>query len=180
MSDVNTKPFALLAEFNSTSEIFHACEGVRDAGYTQWDAHTPFPVHGLDGAMGLSRSKVPWVSLIAGLTGASLAFLLQWWISVKAYPLIISGKPYFSWQAFVPVTFEVGVLFAAFGAVLGMFHFNRIPQHYHPLFRSERFARASDDKFFISIEVADPKFNAAQTESLLNELGASHVEMVED
>ena len=180
MSETNTKPFALLAEFNTTSEIFHACEGVRDAGYTQWDAHTPFPVHGLDGAMGLSRSKVPWISLVAGLTGASLAFLLQWWISVKAYPLIISGKPYFSWQAFVPVTFEVGVLFAAFGAVLGMFHFNRIPQHYHPLFRSERFARATDDKFFISIEVTDPKFSAAQTESLLNELGASHVEMVED
>ena len=180
MSESEMKPYAILAEFNSASEIYHACEGVRDAGYSAWDAHTPFPVHGLDGAMGLSRSKVPWVSLIAGLTGASLAFLLQSWISVDAYKLVIAGKPYFSWQAFVPVTFEVGVLFAAFGAVFGMFHFNRLPQHYHPLFRSERFARVTDDKFFISIEVADPKFNEEATKALLTDLGASHVEMVED
>lgn len=174
------KPFALLAEFKTTAEVYHACEGVRDAGYSVWDAHTPFPVHGLDGAMGLSRSNVGWVSLTAGLTGASLAFLLQWWVSVVAYPLVISGKPYFSWQAFVPVTFEVGVLFAAFGAVFGMFHFNRIPQHYHPLFRSERFARASDDRFFISIEVTDPKFNEESARALLSELGADHLEMVQD
>ena len=180
MSQNELKPFALLAEFNTTREVYHACEGVRDAGYSVWDAHTPFPVHGLDKAMGLSRSKVPWISLVAGLTGASLAFTLQWWISVVAYPLVISGKPYFSWQAFVPVTFEVGVLFAAFGAVLGMFHFNRIPQHYHPLFRSDRFAAATDDKFFISIEVKDPKFNEESTKALLTSLGAAHVEMVED
>ena len=110
--------YGALARFAGPKELFHACEQVRDAGYRRWDAHTPFPVHGLESAMGLPTSKLPFLSLVTGLTGVAGALLLQWWVSVKAYPLVISGKPLFSWPAFVPVTFELGVLLAAFGAVV--------------------------------------------------------------
>ena len=171
--------YGLLAQFESPREIYHACEAVRDAGFKNWDAHTPFPVHGLDGAMGMRRSKLPFIVLGAALTGGTLAFALQWWVSVHAQPIVIAGKPLFSWPAFVPVTFELSVLFGAFGAVLGMLGMNKLPQLYHSLFRSERFERVTDDKFFISIEAADPKFDLDQTARLLEELGASHVEVVE-
>ncbi|GMV42722.1 MAG: hypothetical protein AMXMBFR64_44380 [Myxococcales bacterium] len=171
--------YGLLAQFETPRDIFHACENVRDAGFKQWDAHTPFPVHGLDGAMGMRRSKLPFIVLVAGLTGATLAFALQWWVSVEAQPIVIAGKPLFSWPAFVPVTFELAVLFGALGAVLGMLGLNKLPQFYHSLFRSERFERVTDDKFFISIEAADPKFDLDGTTRFLQGLGATHVEVVE-
>src|SRR6185436_17891428 len=109
--------YGILAEFATPADLYHACERVRDSGFTRWDAHTPFPVHGLERAMGLRRSPLPWIVLVMGLTGAALGFALQAWVHTRAYPLVISGKPYFSWPAFIPITFEVGVLFAAFGAV---------------------------------------------------------------
>jgi hypothetical protein len=96
--------YGILAEFATPADLYHACERVRDAGFTRWDAHTPFPVHGLEGAMGLRRSPLPWIVLGMGLTGAVLAFLLQWWVHASAYPLVISGKPFFTWPAFMPVT----------------------------------------------------------------------------
>ena len=104
--------YGILAEFATPADLYHACERVRDAGFTRWDAHTPFPVHGLERAMGLPRSPLPWIVLGMGLTGAALGFILQWWVHAAAYPLVISGKPYFSWPAFIPITFEVSVLFA--------------------------------------------------------------------
>ena len=104
--------FGILAEFSTPTDLYYACERVRDEGFTRWDAHTPFPVHGLEKAMGLRRSPLPWIVLGAGLTGAALGFLLQWWVHDRAYPLVISGKPYFAWPAMIPVTFELGVLFA--------------------------------------------------------------------
>ena len=100
--------YGILAEFATPADLYHACERVRDAGFTRWDAHTPFPVHGLEGAMGLRRSPLPWIVLVMGLTGAALGFVLQWWVHASAYPLVISGKPFFSWPAFIPITFEVG------------------------------------------------------------------------
>ncbi|HXT28689.1 MAG TPA: DUF3341 domain-containing protein [Vicinamibacterales bacterium] len=171
--------FGIVAEFGTPADLYHACERVRDAGFTRWDAHTPFPVHGLEGAMGLRRSPLPWIVLVMGLTGATLGFGLQWWVHAKAYPLVISGKPYFSWPAFIPITFELGVLFAALGAVLGMLGLNRLPMHYHPLFRSKVFERVTDDAFFISIESWDPRFDAAATPKLLESLGARSVELLE-
>jgi hypothetical protein len=171
--------YGVLAEFGTPADVYRACERVRDAGYTRWDAHTPFPVHGLDRAMGLRRSTLPWIVLVMGLTGASLGFLLQWWVHSRAYPLVISGKPYVAWPAYIPITFEVGVLFAAFGAVFGMLGLNRLPMHYHPLFRSKVFERASDDAFFISIESWDPRFDASATGKLLESLGARSVELLE-
>jgi hypothetical protein len=171
--------YGILAEFATPADLYHACERVRDAGFTRWDAHTPFPVHGLEKAMGLRRSQLPWIVLGMGLTGATLGFLLQWWVHEVAYPLVISGKPFFSWPAFIPITFELGVLFAALGAVFGMFGLNRLPMHHHPLFRSKVFDRVTDDAFFISIESWDPRFDPSATRTLLESLGARNVELLE-
>ena len=172
--------YGVLAEFASPAELYHACERVRDAGFTRWDAHTPFPVHGLDKAMGLRRSPLPWIVLVMGLTGAAAGFALQWWVHTAAYPLVISGKPFFAWPAFIPVTFEVAILFAALGAVFGMFGLNRLPMHHHPLFQSKVFERVTDDAFFISIESWDPRFDATATRSLLQSAGARHIELLEN
>ncbi len=174
-----TEHYGVLARFDSAKAIFHACEKVRDAGYTRWDAHTPFPVHGLDDAMGLRASRLPWIVLVAGLSGAGGGMLMQWWVHTQGYPLVISGKPLFSWQAFVPVTFELGILFGALGAVLGMLAFNQLPMLYHPLIRSKSFESVTDDGFFISIEAWDPKFDAWQTGRFLEEIGATHIELID-
>jgi len=170
--------FGLLAEFKSAKDLFHACEGVRDAGYSRWDAHSPFPVHGLDRAMGLGRSRLPWLVLGVALCGAVGGFYLQIWANGIAYPVLISGKPYFNWQPYVPITFELGVLSAAITTLVGMLAFNQLPMHYHPLFGSRVFEKVTDDAFFISIEAWDPKFDPIQTERFLASLGATHVELV--
>ncbi len=175
-----TKTFGVLAEFETTTHLFHACEKVRDHGFVKWDAHTPFPVHGLEVAMGLPRSHVPWIALATGLVGAAIAFLGQTWVATSASRLVISGKPFFAWQTFVPVTFEVGVLFGAAGALVGLMGLSLLPRHHHPLFQSKHFERFSDDRFFISIEAGDPQFESAKTSEFLRELGASHVEIVEE
>lgn len=171
--------WGLLAEFSTPDRLAEACRGVRDAGFSRWDAHTPFPVHGLEAAMGLKRSPVGWFVLALGLSGAAAGMLLQWWVATIAYPLVISGKPLFSWPAFVPIMFECGVLGGAAGAVLGFLLLSRMPRPFHPLFYSERFERVTDDRFFISIEAADPRFDREGTAALLGELGAEHVETIE-
>jgi hypothetical protein len=175
-----TKHYGVLARFSGPQELYRACERVRDAGYRKWDAHTPFPIHGLDAAMGLRQSGLSWIVLVLGLGGAAGGMLLQWWISAVAYPLVISGKPFFSWPAFVPVTFELGVLGGALGAVFGMFGLNKLPMLHHPLFNSEQFERFSDDGFFISIEAWDRKFDADTTTRFLREIGATDVELVDN
>jgi hypothetical protein len=179
-TELRVKPYGLLAQFESARELYQACERVRDAGFTRWDAHSPFPVHGLDRAMGLRPSRLPWIVLAAALSGLLGALGLQYYIHVVDYPLIFAGKPYFSWPAFVPVVFEATVLFGAAGAVLGMLHLMRLPRHHHPLFRSAAFERVTDDRFFISIEAGDPRYDAEGTARLLREAGATHVEQVRD
>lgn len=175
-----SRPYGALAEFKSAAEIFHACEKVRDAQYRRWDAHTPFPVHGLDRAMGLPRSKLPILVCMAGLTGVTAGMTMQWWMSAVDYKVLIAAKPYFSWQAFIPVTFEVMILFSAVCAVFGMLFINRLPQWHHSLLKSERFRRASDDRFFICIEAQDAKFDPEGTVQFLKGLGATSVELVEE
>ena len=172
------RPYGLLAEFDSPRSVVDAAIEVRHAGYQRWDAYTPFAVHGLDQAMDLKPSRLPWLVLAMGLTGASLGFVLQYWVSVVAYPTVVSGKPHDSWQAFVPITFECGVLLGALAAVLGMFFICRLPRWYHPLFTSERFERATDDGFFIAIEREDPRYDEDETRRLLEGLGATHVELI--
>ncbi len=170
--------FGLLAEFASPKDLYHACEKVRDAGYKRWDAHSPFPVHGLDQAMGLGRSRLPYVTLFFGLCGAIGGFALQIWANGIAYPIVISGKPYFNWQPYIPITFELGVLSASIATFVAMLAVNQLPMLFHPLFGSRAFERVTDDGFFISIESWDPKFDPIGTERFLSSLGAKHVERV--
>ena len=171
--------WGLMAEFETPGQLLEAARGVRDAGYRRWDCHTPFPVHGLDLAMGLRDTRLPWVVLGAGVTGAGVALLMQWWMNAVDYKLIISGKPLFSLPANVPVMFELTVLFAAVSAFVFMFAFNDLPRLFHPTFRSQRFRRATNDRFFIVIEAADPEFDAAATAALLRRLGGEHLERLE-
>ena len=172
------KTYGLLAEFENAQQIYTACEGVRDEGYRHWDAHVPFPVHNLDKAMGAPASKVPWIVLAMGLFGAVFGFTLQWWTTAVDFPVMVAGKPFVSWPAWVPVTFELGILFGSFGAVFGMLGLNRLPTLNHPLFNSARFERATDDRFFISIEARDPLYDTKKTKKLLQKLGASNIEEI--
>lgn len=176
----DTPPALLLAEFNTPGELLHAAEKVRDAGYTQFDAHSPFPIHGMDAAMGLGDSKLGLIVFPIALTGTTLAFLMMWWMNGVDYPLVIGGKPPYSLPSQVPIMFEVTILLSAFATVFGMFHLNRLPRHHHPLFNSERFRGFSDDKFFLSVESSDPKWNVERTKKLLESCHPSHVELVYD
>lgn len=167
-----TAPWGLLAEFDSDTALVAAARAVREAGFRRWDTHSPFPIHGMDRAMGLGRSPLGKIVFVAGLLGAATGMGLQWFANAYDYPLITQAKPYFSWQAFVPVTFELMVLFAAFAAVFGMFLLNGLPQWYHPALKSDHFARASNDGFFLVIEAADKHFDPQQTRRLLEANGA--------
>ncbi|NOZ08656.1 MAG: DUF3341 domain-containing protein [FCB group bacterium] len=170
--------YGFLAEFSTPGDLLQAAEKVRDAGYQKFDCHTPFPVHGLDDAMGMPRTKLGYVIGLFALLGAIGGFWLQAWTSTVGYPMVIAGKPYFSWQAFIIVTFGLMVLAGAFSALFGMFHFNRLPRLHHPLFNSENFKRATDDGFFISIEAQDTRFNPAETRTFLTKIGAKNVEAI--
>ena len=175
----NNKLYGLLAEYDSAASIFSACEKVRDAGFKKWDACTPFCVHNLDKAMGLKPSFLPWIVLCMGITGGCSALAFMLWTSVVDYPLNIGGKPLWSIPAYIPVTFEVTVLFSCLTACFGMFFICRLPMLHHPLFESERFKQVTNDKFFIVIESADDQFDLAATRALLEDSGAAHVEEVE-
>jgi hypothetical protein len=172
--------YGILAEYDSAHAVYEACKKVRDAGYSKWDACTPFAVHGLDKAMGLKPSVLPWFVLAAGITGGVLMTVFMIWTSVYDYPLNIGGKPTWSIPAFVPPAFEVTILFAALTAVFGMFFLNRLPTFHHPLFNSKRFERVTDDRFFIVIETQDPLFEMNKTHKLLEETGAVNLEMLEN
>lgn len=173
-------PALLLAEFNSPGEVLHAAEKLRDAGYTQFDTHSPFPIHGMDAAMGLKDSKLGLIVFPIALTGTTCAFLMMWWMNGVDYPLVIGGKPPYSLPSMVPIMFELTILFTAFATVFGMFHLNRLPRHHHPIFNSDRFKAFSDDKFFVSVESTDPKWSLEKTKALLEGAHASHVDVVYD
>lgn len=170
----------ILAEFRNPGELMIAAKKVRDAGYKKFDAYSPFPIHGMDDAMGLRPSKLGWIVLGHGLIGFVGALALMIWTSGIDYPLNISGKPSVNLPAFVPVIFELTVLLSAFGAVFGMFFLNDMPKHHNPLFNSDRFSRATDDGFFICIEASDTLFDHGKTSGFLNEIGAVHTEIVND
>ena len=170
--------WGLVAEFDNPARILEAATGLRDAGYKRYEVWSPFPIHGMDSAMGLKRSLVPWLVLGGGLTGMTLALLLQWWTAAVAYPILIGGKPLFAFEAATPVTFELAVLLSAFGAVFGMFGLNRLPTPYHPLDNVPMFRRVTDDAFFISIETRDGKFDLHRSRELLESLGGRHVTVV--
>jgi hypothetical protein len=169
----NTRVAGLLLELESADALAHAAIQVRDAGYKRWDAHSPFPVHGLDRAMGLSPTLLPWIVMGGGVTGCLTGLGIQWWANAVNYPFVISGKPFWSIPANIPVTFELTVLFSAFAAFLGMILLNGFPRWHHPVFSSRKFRRATVDRFFISIEAEDARFDEEKTAEFLRSLGGS-------
>lgn len=169
----------ILAEYDDVKVVYRAAEKVRDAGYTVWDVHSPFPIHGIEGAMGMKRTILPVFVAVGAFTGVAAALAMQYWMNYD-YPLVVQGKPYTAWEPFTPITFEVGVLFSAFTSLLGMMALNGLPRLHHPLLSRDRFLRSSQDRFFIVIEARDPKFDPARTRHLLSVSGAGNVELVEE
>jgi hypothetical protein len=180
MPETVAKPYGMIAEFETAAGVLHAAEKVREAGFRQWDVFTPFPVHGMDSAMGLRNSKVGWFSFIGGVTGFSLGMLMIWYMNAYNYPIIVGGKPLFSPFGAFPPSYELTILFGAFGAVIGMLFMNRLPRLYHPLLKNRRFALATHDRFFVLIETNDPKYSETETRRLLEQAGSKYIELVED
>ena len=172
--------FGMAAEVPSATALYHAAEKVRDAGYTRWDVYSPFPIHGMDQAMGLKKSWLSALVFCGGLTGLTIAALLTFYPSTIEYPLIVAGKPvnFFTVPAFFPIMFELTVLLSAFTATFGMLALNGLPRWNHPIFNWGRFDRVSDDGFFLAIEATDPKFDEEATRAMLEGLGAKHITLV--
>jgi len=168
----------VLAEFRSAHDLVEAARKVHQAGYKKFECHSPFPIHGIDEAAGENRSKVALISGILAACGLAAMFILQWWTSAVDYPLVISGKPFFSYQAYVPITFAGAVLLAAFGAVGGFTAFMNWKYH-HPVFYSDRFIKATDDSFFVSILATDSEFDPVKTAEFLTGIGGRNVEQLE-
>ena len=169
----------IVAEFSHPAALLKAASQVREAGYSKFDCHSPFPIHGMDVAMGLKRSPLGWIIGAMAFIGGSGALTLQWWTSTIDYPLVIAGKPFFSFQAYVPITFGLAVLFGAFGALLGMLILNRLPRLHHPIFYSGSFAKVTTDGFFLSIESVDSKFDANRTVDFLKLIGGTNVQLLQ-
>jgi hypothetical protein len=174
------KLWGLLAQYENPAAIYAAAERVKAAGYEKWDACAPFPVHGLEKAMGVPPSKLPWAVLAVGLTGSTFMLFFQSWAMGNAYPMIVGGKPLLSIPAFVPIWYEITVLSSCVTAFLANWILNGLPQPYHPAFASKAFERVTDDKFFIMIEAEDPRFDLEKTKTLLTASGATLVEELED
>lgn len=169
----------LLAEFETPDAIVSAAEAVRDSKFVNWDVHTPYPVHGMDDAMGLKPTKLGVVAFIAACIGCSSAIAMIQYMNGYDYPLVVGGKEPDAFVAMVPIMFELSILLTGLTTVFGLFAFCRLPRHHHPVFESQRFERASDDKFFVSIQAADAK-DAAEAEALLAKCAPSSVERIED
>lgn len=185
--------YGLGAEFTTANELYHAAEKVRDKGFIRWDVHSPFPIHGMDDAMGLGRSRLSFWSLMGGAAGLTLAFLMIFLISDEGkiatwfgkitnqnYPLVVQGKPYFAAEPSVPIFFELTILLTAFATVGALLAMNALPRLHHPVFNWERFSKVTDDGFFIVIESRDPKFDEAETKQFLEGLGARGVALIAD
>jgi hypothetical protein len=168
-------PYGLIATFDTPGALMRAAEQVRDAGYRKWDCITPFPIHGLDKAMGVGRSKVPRFSLLGGITGFFTGMTMIWYMDRFDYPLTVGGKPFFSPLFAFPVSYELTILFTAFASIGGMFFLNGLPMHYHPVLNYEHIRRGTDDLFFIVIERADPRFNPGNTRALLEKTGGREI-----
>ncbi len=172
--------YALVAEFDDPDKLVEAVRQTRAAGYRKIDAYSPYPIHGMAAALDVRRTWVPQIVFAGGFLGLLSGFALQSWVAGIVYPMNIGGKPIQSWPAWVVPSFELTILFAAFGAVLGMIIMNGLPQPYHPLFNLPRFARASQDRFFLAVEASDPQFDANETRRFLEGLGAYEVSDVQD
>ena len=179
LEDRANQHVGLLAEFADPGALYDAVKDLRERGYNRLDTFSPFPIHGMDRAMGLPVSKLGFLVFFGGITGAFLGWALQYWTSEVDYPINISNKPLFAFEASVPIIFELTILFSALTAVGAMLALNGLPRPYNPLFNSERFERATDDAFFLHIAAADGTFNRDRTVQDLLSLGATAVEYVD-
>lgn len=170
----------ILAEFKNPSDLLYAAQECTSKGYKEFETYSPFPIHGMDDAMSLKPSNLGWIVLVGGAFGLIGGFGLQTWVSAFAYKIIISGKPFFSYPAFVPVTFELMVLFSAFATVFGMFFLNKLPQFYFPLFKSSNFRKVTCSGFFLSIHSSDKLYDKKSTESFLMDLKGDNIEVIND
>jgi len=171
--------YGLLAEFDSPAQLVAAAKKTHEAGYRRIDTFSPYPIEEAWEAIGHHDKRLSKIVLAGGITGMLSGIALQEWVHNIAYPINIAGKPLNSWPQFVPVTFELTILFAAISAVLGMIILNGLPEPYHPVFNVPRFEHASRDKFFLLVESADPKFDRAKTLDFLKTLDASEINEVE-
>ena len=172
--------WGLVAEFEGPTALLEAAERAREAGYARLDAYVPFPVEGLSEALGFRRTALPLLVLVGALVGAAGGYFMQWYAMAVWYPLNVGGRPLNSWPMFIPITFELTILFASFAAVLGMIGLNGLPMPYHPVFNAPRFALASRDRFFLCIEARDPKFDRESCRRFLETLGAHDIAEVEE
>ena len=171
--------YGVIAEFDNPSDLVAAARRVYSVGYRRINGYSPYPIEELSEAIGFTHTSLPLIVFIGGLIGGIGGFLMQYYIEVIDYPINVGGKPYNSWPAFIPITFEMTVLVAAFSAVLGMLVLNKLPQPYHPVFNLPNFAMATRDRFFLAIEANDPKFDHAEVVELLKSLNAVEVNDVE-
>jgi mono/diheme cytochrome c family protein len=169
-----------MAEFENEHDLLHAAEKVRDAGYTKTDAFTPFPVHGIDHALGIKPTILPFIVLCAGLTGLCTALLMQWWMNGVDYKYIISGKPFGITPASIPVSFELTILFSAFTSVLGMLALNGLPRFSNPVFTNAKFDRATNDRFFLYVDATDKYYNRESVRELLSSVHANSLDEVSE
>ena len=176
--DKNTV-FGIIAEFDDPDDLMDAAKEAYHKGYRAMDAYSPFPIHGIDDALGIPETKLPWFTLAAGVTGACTGFGLQYFASVIHYPYDIGGRPYFSWPAFIPITFELNILFASFTTGLMMLALNGLPQPYHPVMNAKNFERATSDRFFLCIEHDDPLYSTAETTEFLESLSKKPLDVSE-
>ncbi len=174
--------YGYLAEFKSASALYKAAEKVRDAGHKNWDCYSPYPIHGLDKAMGMKKSILPYLVFCGGTLGIITAFTLAYTTQVVIYPTVVQSKPanIFTTAAFFPIMFELTILFSGFATLFGLLALMRLPRLHHPLFESKQFERATDDGFFIAIEARDPHFSAEETKALLEDAGGTNIELVEE
>lgn len=182
MSTTRKRVYGYLAEFKSASALHKAAQKVRDAGFKKWDCYSPYPIHGLDGAMGLKRSILPWFVFFGGMTGTCTAFALAYTTQVYLYPTVVQAKPtnIFTVPAYFPVMFELTILFSGFTVLFGLLALMQLPRLNHPLFASKQFHRATDDGFFIAIEARDAQFSPEDTKQLLADIGGANIELVEE
>lgn len=178
METENKKIYGVLAEFRNPKELVDAASGVEKSGYKNYDTYAPFPIHGMEKAMGLKNSPLGWIVFGGALIGFFGALVLMIWVMGYDYPLNISGKPFINPPVYVPVTFELTVLLSAFAAVFGMLALNKLPRLHNPLFNVERFEKASDDGFFICVESSDDLFSEEKVTKLFTDAGATHIETV--
>ncbi len=174
-----TPLYALLAEYDDPKAVLRAAERAYEEGYRKMEAYSPFPIEGLSEAVGFHKTRLPMMVFMGGLLGALIAYGGQYWVEAIAYPVNVGGRPFHSWPAYVPVTFEMTVLFASLTAVIGMLALNGLPRPYHPIFNAPRFALASRNRFFLAIEAIDPKFDLDATRRFLESTGPFEVTEVE-